>query len=565
MSQRAPTIEAEPFVLDALMEQIETGRALVDNGDAEGSIPVLEGAVRAALEAGRPHTAAVGRIALALALEAVGDPIRAATEAHAAAEVLEHYGDIAGSARAYSVAALVSSQAGDLAATVDDLPRAMLLVRDAGPDALLVPALMNVGLALAELGGFDQAMPYLFRALALAQSGGNGGDLANARTNLAFVEERWAARLRLAGRDGEADARLRRAIDHGIAALDRSADTTSERDAIFIRSDLARCYAQIGLADAALEVVLPALSMDERTSNRGAMGQAHLAAALAYRRLGLLDDAERHLAAASERIDQFALGPSLALVRGEIAEICRERGQLSEALDALDEVRRIEQGIAQLREERLVDSVLARVQGEVAQRESEHRHGEMIELQRTNAELRSLAEGLWVASFEDALTGLPNRRSLDERLRLLQSQAAVRPLALSIAIVDVDHFKRVNDEHSHSAGDEVLTRLGALLRRYCRSADLVARYGGEEFIVVFERTGEDEAVAVAERLREAVEEADWSFVDPGLRLTISVGVAGGVDVVDPTELLATADQRLLAAKSGSRNVVVASGSEPMGD
>ena len=161
-----------------------------------------------------------------------------------------------------------------------------------------------------------------------------------------------------------------------------------------------------------------------------------------------------------------------------------------------------------------------------------------------------------MASFEDALTGLPNRRSLDERLRLLSDQASVRPLSLSIAVVDVDHFKRVNDEYSHSAGDEVLTRLGALLRRYCRSADLVARYGGEEFIVVFERTDEAEAAAVAERLREAVEESDWSFVDGDLHLTISVGVAGGHEIVDPSALLAIADQRLLEAKNGSRNVVI---------
>ena len=554
MSELA-SISAVPM-LDDLVAQIDLGRALIDAGDAEASIPVLEAAVTVAVDASRPHTAAVARIALALGLEAAGDPTGAAAQAHAAAQVFEHYGDTGGAAHAYSAAALVSSQAGDLAATVEHLPRAMLLVRDAGPDAPLVPALMNVGLALAELGGFEQAMPYLFRALALAQAGDSGNDLANARTNLAFVEERWAARLRLGGRDGEADARLRRAIDHGVCALDQSSEMTSERDRVFIRSDLARCYAQLGLPDAALEVVLPALVVKERTSNRGALGQAYLAAALAYRRLGLLEDAETHLAAASERIDQFALGPSLALVRSEIAEIHRERGEFKHALEALDEVRRIERGIALVREERLVDSVLARVQGEVAKRESEHRHGEMIELQRTNAELRSLAEGLWVASFEDALTGLPNRRSLDERLRLLQSQAAVRPLSLSIAVVDVDHFKRVNDEHSHSAGDEVLTRLGALLRRYCRSADLVARYGGEEFIVVFERTEEDEAVAVAERLREAVEEADWSFVHPSLHLTISVGVAGGREVLDPHELLATADQRLLRAKSDSRNVVV---------
>ena len=200
MTQSAATIQPPLGGADDLTAQIAKGRSMIDAGDAEGSIPVLEDAVASALESSRPHTAAIARIALALGLEAAGDPTKASVEARGAAQVFEHYGDIGRAARAYSVAALVSSQAGDLASTVEDLPRAILLIRDAGPDAPLVPALMNVGLALAELGGFDQAMPYLFRARALAQAGGDGNDLANARTNLAFVEERWAARLRLAGR-----------------------------------------------------------------------------------------------------------------------------------------------------------------------------------------------------------------------------------------------------------------------------------------------------------------------------------------------------------------------------
>jgi diguanylate cyclase (GGDEF)-like protein len=303
--------------------------------------------------------------------------------------------------------------------------------------------------------------------------------------------------------------------------------------------------------------VHPALAIDERTAHRTAFGQCHLAAGMAYRRLGMLDEAETHLLAARRRVDRFTIGPSLALVLGELAELHSVRGDHVAAFDALREAHAIELEHARGREDRLVESVMARVHLQVADCEMRRRTDEMADLERTNAELRALAEGLWVASFEDALTGLPNRRSLDDRMRLLHSQAVLRPLTLSVAIIDVDNFKLVNDHYSHAAGDEALRLMGAILRRHCRATDLVARYGGEEFIVLLERTDQDEAAVLAERLRQAVEESDWSTIHPGLQLTISAGVAGASSVTDPAALLQEADRRLLAAKNSGRNVVIA--------
>ena len=126
-------------------------------------------------------------------------------------------------------------------------------------------------------------------------------------------------------------------------------------------------------------------------------------------------------------------------------------------------------------------------------------------------------------------------------------------------LIDVDHFKCVNDEFGHQVGDEVLREVGRLLRGHAqRGADLAARYGGEEFVLVLPNTAADSALAQAERLREAVEQLDLSALLPNpRRLTISIGVASAVPTSETASasLLQRADQALYQAKQNGRNRV----------
>ncbi|MCU7726465.1 diguanylate cyclase [Actinoplanes sp. KI2] len=161
---------------------------------------------------------------------------------------------------------------------------------------------------------------------------------------------------------------------------------------------------------------------------------------------------------------------------------------------------------------------------------------------------RLRADGLQRLSLEDPLTGLANRRRLDNEL-------AAGVAGHTIALIDVDHFKRVNDGFSHQIGDEVLRELGRLLRSVCRADDLAARYGGEEFAVLFRGLTAAEAAAAAERIRRAVEEHDWSVVAEGLTVTVSIGVASGGASTPAAGLISLADQRLYEAKHAGRNRV----------
>ncbi|HEX6316866.1 MAG TPA: diguanylate cyclase, partial [Gemmatimonadaceae bacterium] len=175
-------------------------------------------------------------------------------------------------------------------------------------------------------------------------------------------------------------------------------------------------------------------------------------------------------------------------------------------------------------------------------------------IETTIADNRRLEE----LAHTDPLTKTLNRRALSERLASEMERVRRYSTTMSLLLIDLDHFKQVNDTHGHLMGDEVLIEVASLLLRVVRAVDIVARYGGEEFVVVLPETGAPGAEAFAERLRELIEA--HCFVESRgapIRLTTSIGVSAfpgyGVDSVE--DLLTSADQALYRAKSEGRNRV----------
>ncbi|MCK6490827.1 MAG: GGDEF domain-containing protein, partial [Planctomycetes bacterium] len=156
------------------------------------------------------------------------------------------------------------------------------------------------------------------------------------------------------------------------------------------------------------------------------------------------------------------------------------------------------------------------------------------------AELQALAR-------VDPLTGAHRRWYGEERLRELVTTGEV----VSVAMIDIDHFKRVNDGHGHAAGDQVLAAVGGLLVRLLRAGDLVCRWGGEEFLAVLPETSPAGAQLAAERIRAAVA----ALSDLPVAVTVSVGAASCLHDEDPLALVERADQALYRAKAGGRNRV----------
>ena len=178
-------------------------------------------------------------------------------------------------------------------------------------------------------------------------------------------------------------------------------------------------------------------------------------------------------------------------------------------------------------------------------------------LESEQQRLREHAMALDRAAHEDVLTGLHNRRHAEFAIPLLIEGARVAGQVISVAALDVDHFKKINDTFGHAVGDAVLQQLAQLLRHRLRSADLLARIGGEEFVAVLVGIAPQQAAEICERLRLAVVEHDWAAVAPGLVVRISVGIAGGAPQQNlPNDtLLQRADRALYAAKRTGRNRV----------
>jgi diguanylate cyclase (GGDEF)-like protein/PAS domain S-box-containing protein len=185
-----------------------------------------------------------------------------------------------------------------------------------------------------------------------------------------------------------------------------------------------------------------------------------------------------------------------------------------------------------------------------------------LELERSNAEkldmlarLEAARAALEQLSRQDPLTGLANRREFGERAAIERERAERSRSPLSLAMLDIDRFKDVNDRHGHALGDQVLREIAAILQRECRVADLVSRYGGEEFALALPDTDLPEALAVCERIRTAIQSHDWARLRHGLQLSISIGVATRALGESVDAALARADALLYQAKHRGRNRV----------
>lgn len=174
---------------------------------------------------------------------------------------------------------------------------------------------------------------------------------------------------------------------------------------------------------------------------------------------------------------------------------------------------------------------------------------------------QEMEEQLEAMAVTDALTGIPNRRAFDMAFPNELRRAARMGNDLSVLMIDVDHFKRVNDVYGHSVGDEVLSRLaGQVAASIRRPGDFAARYGGEEFVVLLPATNAAGAQMVAEKIRRAVMTMTPSPSAPELRqVTVSIGVSSlrATDAPDEPDLLRIADEALYAAKAAGRNRVMA--------
>ena len=188
-------------------------------------------------------------------------------------------------------------------------------------------------------------------------------------------------------------------------------------------------------------------------------------------------------------------------------------------------------------------------------------HIALQELEEANKELQE-------KNTLDELTGLYNRRFYDQKI-LAEFRRSRRNLTpLSLVVIDIDHFKQVNDNYGHLAGDECLIAVSACIKRCLRrSADISCRYGGEEFCLILPETDSKGAISLAEELRESVEDCQINYNNITVKLTISCGISTYLQQhnVKPEHLFALADKALYEAKDNGRNQVIQHDFEKVSD
>ncbi len=461
----------------------------------------------------------------------------AARDGQVAAEAFERAGNRIGTARASSCRAAALLRIENFEDGFPQLIASTLLIEDLDViDVEVMNATHILSDAFGALAAFDHAISLGERALEIASGLPDEGELVWASYRLAdrLVE---AADSVATSAPARANALYERACDL-IAGLDAAEEAAAElglRGLLWMLRGIAE--AGSGRPDVGVHLMRRARAIGGVGQSPLELGRLERGLGRALAALGQPEAGRTHLDVA---VDAFASTDVETELAGALHDRARVAADLGDATAALADVERaltIREMQRTRETERRADGVLARLDVERARVDLRRRERETDELVRM--------------AGEDSLTGLANRRTLDR-----DGPAAVLACAggpVSLAVIDIDRFKDVNDQHSHLVGDAVLTRIAAVLAGHVRAVDLVARYAGDEFVMLLPGIDARGAGAVCERIQHAVRQEPWERLAAGLRVTTSIGVTTGTGESALWSLFAEADAALYGAKDAGRN------------
>lgn len=470
-------------------------------------------------------------------------------------------GNQQGEADALNNVGVVYVNLDDHTAALEYHMRSLRIARDAGYASGEVRSLTNLGTVVYELGRYDEALEYLQQSLE-KRSDDDPHTYGLTLVNVGRCHHQL-------GRNEEAIGALEQGQEL-LASIDHTLGVANAHDSIgdvlLATNDPERALQHLQLS----------LAIKENADDRKGLAATMLRMAACHRALEHHDDARAALEESLAQSSQIGARTEAYRAHLALSELAEDDGDLAAALEHFKAHNRIKSELFNDTSDVKLRALRVGFEVEQAQKESEIYRLRNVELAKANEELESLARSLREADAQksrllrqveqqarvDALTGLHNRRFFDRAIGEVFPETRLRRAPISIALCDVDDFKHVNDTFGHAVGDEVLRIVARLFEANTRGEDVVARYGGEEFIVMLPNADPGEALTIAERIRRAVEECDWSEIDPDLRVTLSVGLASDPDLEHHERLISKADDQLYAAKGRGKNVVVADVREP---
>lgn len=527
--------------LEALRDEVSPEQAAVDPGDERLRAQTLLALARAYPRSGQAQEAARAGCEALLWFEQLDDP--------------------AGACDAHSMLALAYALIGVGRESLDHALQALDLARHLRDREREAWALLRVGNAQASLDNPVQARELTQQARELAQQLDLGELDFACLSNQAFftLDELEQSRFdEDAGRAvvsrAMAEVLAQQALDLARVQANpyREALALAHlNDALLLSGDWQRALPEVAALDALAQAHgFPTLQRQAR------LQQARLAAA---------QGAWLTAIAQADTLLREAAGQLLPRQRKALLMLLYEchkaLGDAARALAYLEELMRVERQA--VRDAQLVHTQLLMVRDEVQQAVSRAERAlaeaqaaklRSALLEREAKQLQQRLQDTDREAREDALTGLANRRHAEQSLQHCLQMAERLQQPLTLALLDLDHFKKVNDAHGHACGDAVLRELARLLRDNLPAGALAARWGGEEFLIVLPNSDAASAAATLEALRAAVQTHDWTRLAPKLAVTASLGAAAGAERDgDWARTLARADAALYAAKHAGRN------------
>lgn len=514
--------------------------------------------------------------------------------------IMQSIDDLHGLAKADNLIGYVYDQMGAPKSALEHHLRSLQIREQIGDLSGQSGSLNNIGLTYQAMNQMDEAMEYLLRSLRLAEQTRNPEDLAYPLSNLGEL-------CLEIGQPVRALEYYQRGLEVARGGSDRAIEST-------LLKNLGLLQAQMGDHNAARERIEESLVLCEQTGNLHDKAMTLLALGQVC---SLTEDYPASEAALEQSLElierlkdptievkiRYTLASSLykhgqpgkALLHLEKALALAENGEATtllitqiyrllahthERLGNFEQAFRhyrayhhsAQQDASKGNAEKRIQALLAQTELEKAHQETESERNKSAQLeqalltaQQANEQKEKLLKQLEVQAGmlqqlarEDGLTGVANRRWLDLQLLREYERAKRFNHPLSIAMLDIDNFKSINDRFSHITGDKVLRAIADLLKNRIRSVDVIGRYGGEEFMLIMLETTEAQASRVCENIRAEVESCSWKKIEQELgTLTISIGVAG-IESADSLEgMIAKADKQLYLAKHSGKNKVCA--------
>ena len=457
----------------------------------------------------------------------IGKPEQGRQHARRATQLAAGLCEVAWEAKARALHAWLLTELGCPEDAVEEAIRALGLAENCGDPTTLCWALNVVGVVFWVCRQPERAIEFCDRAVALARKLGDSVLLAWWLVNLggSWCELAYAAREQgdTVGFDGAIKPAI--AFTEEARLLAESAgDPWALRLCLGNLAEYSNATADFEASKRHLDAYAKVVGGDYQR------GEEHYLYTLGQTliELGQPDEAIQHLVRAIEIAEQTGNIDAVVHAASYLADAFERKGDFRQALQF----------------HRRYHAAYVKMSAENAQRRAR-----LAEIRYESDKLRNLAD-------KDPLTGLYNRRRFEAALAEFQHAGQI----YTVAMLDIDHFKKINDTFSHMVGDQVLQEIGGLILSAVRSEDLAVRYGGEEFALLLKNASPVLGHDICNRLRETIAAWSWDGIAAGLKVTASIGLAASIETAEPSALLQLADYRLYAAKQGGRDRVVSTGS-----